>query len=157
MTWVFMMKHKSEGFEKFKDLKILIENQTGRKIKRLCTYNGLTFYSRDFNEFCRDEVIAEALNTACYLISRSLATAIDCKTPIQVWYGKPADYSKLRTFRWPAYYHVSEGKLDPRGEKGIFMKYDDGVKGYRIWPPSERKVILSRDVTFDEDYLFCVK
>ncbi|GJX70172.1 transposable element [Tanacetum coccineum] len=34
MTWVFMMKHKSEAFEKFKHWKILIENQTGRKIKR---------------------------------------------------------------------------------------------------------------------------
>ncbi|GKC46082.1 retrovirus-related pol polyprotein from transposon TNT 1-94 [Tanacetum coccineum] len=100
---------------------------------------------------------AEALNTACYLISRSLAPTIDCKTPIEVWYRKPADYSKLRAFRWPAYYHVIEGKLDPRGENGIFLEYDDGVKGYRIWPPLERRVILSRDVIFDEDYLFCVK
>ncbi|GKG13519.1 hypothetical protein Tco_0350479, partial [Tanacetum coccineum] len=24
--------------------------------------------------------------------------AIDCKTPIEVWTGKPADYSKLRVF-----------------------------------------------------------
>nr|GEV55290.1 retrovirus-related Pol polyprotein from transposon TNT 1-94 [Tanacetum cinerariifolium] len=35
MTWVFMMKHTSEAFEKFKHWKILIENKTGRKIKRL--------------------------------------------------------------------------------------------------------------------------
>ncbi|GJU69290.1 retrovirus-related pol polyprotein from transposon TNT 1-94 [Tanacetum coccineum] len=71
---------------------------------------------------------AEALNTACYLINR-----------------------------WPAYYHVSEGKLDPQGEKGIFMGYGDDVKGYRIWSPLERRVILTRDVTFDEDYLFHMK
>ncbi|GJU24648.1 transposable element [Tanacetum coccineum] len=198
MTWVFMLKHKSEAFEKFKHWKILIENQTGRKIKRLCIDNGLEFCSREFNDFCRDEGIArhytvrytpqqngvaermnrtllertrcqllnagldrsfwaEALNTACYLINRSPATAIDCKTPIEVWSGKPADYSKLRVFGCPAYYHVSEGKLDPRGEKGIFMGYGEGVKGYRIWSPSERRVIFSRDVTFDEDYLFRVK
>nr|GEW43631.1 hypothetical protein [Tanacetum cinerariifolium] len=37
------------------------------------------------------------------------------------------------------------------------MGYDDGVKGYRIWSPSERSVIFSRYVTFDEDYLFRVK
>ncbi|GJU35103.1 retrovirus-related pol polyprotein from transposon TNT 1-94 [Tanacetum coccineum] len=181
MTWVFMMKHKSEAFEKFKHWKILIENQTGRKIKRLRTDNGLEFCSREFNDFCRDEGIArhytvrytpqqngvaermnrtllertrcqllnagldrsfwaEALNTACYLINRSPATAIDCKTPIEVWSGKPADYSKLRVFGCPAYYHVSEGKLDPRGEKGIFMGYGEGVKGYRIWSPSEIRV-----------------
>ncbi|GKA76891.1 retrovirus-related pol polyprotein from transposon TNT 1-94 [Tanacetum coccineum] len=58
MTWVFMMKHKSEAFEKFKHWKILIENQTGRKIKRLCTDNGLEFCLREFNDFCRDEGIA---------------------------------------------------------------------------------------------------
>nr|GEY68366.1 retrovirus-related Pol polyprotein from transposon TNT 1-94 [Tanacetum cinerariifolium] len=76
----------------------------------------------------------------------SPATAIDCKTPIEVWSGKLADYSKLRVSRFLAYYHVSEGKLDSRGEKGIFMGYGDGVKGYRIWSPSERRVIFSRDV-----------
>ncbi|GJX80863.1 retrovirus-related pol polyprotein from transposon TNT 1-94 [Tanacetum coccineum] len=37
---------------------ILIENQTGRKIKRLRTDNGLEFCSSEFNEFCRDEGIA---------------------------------------------------------------------------------------------------
>ncbi|GJW07979.1 retrovirus-related pol polyprotein from transposon TNT 1-94 [Tanacetum coccineum] len=100
---------------------------------------------------------AKALNTACYLINRSPTTAIDCKTPIEVWSGKPAYYSKLRIFRCPAYYHISEGKLDPRGEKGIFIGYGNGVKGYQIWSPLERRFILSRDVTFDEDYLFRVK
>nr|GEW45727.1 retrovirus-related Pol polyprotein from transposon TNT 1-94 [Tanacetum cinerariifolium] len=50
-----------------------------------------------------------------------------------------------------------EEKLDSRGKKGIFMVYDDGVKGYQIWSPSERRVILSRDVTFDDDYLFHLK
>nr|GEZ68175.1 retrovirus-related Pol polyprotein from transposon TNT 1-94 [Tanacetum cinerariifolium] len=100
---------------------------------------------------------AEALNTACYLINRSSATAINCKTLIEVWSGKPAGYSKLRLFGCPTYYHVSEGKLDPGGEKGIFIGYGDEVKGYRIWSPSGRRVILSRDLTFDEDYLFRVK
>ncbi|GKC75234.1 retrotransposon protein, putative, ty1-copia subclass, partial [Tanacetum coccineum] len=37
------------------------------------------------------------------------------------------------------------------------MGYGDGVKGYRIWSPSKKRVILSRDVIFDEDYLFRVK
>ncbi|GJU24241.1 reverse transcriptase domain-containing protein [Tanacetum coccineum] len=58
----------------------------------------------------------------------SPATDIDCKTPIEVWFGKPADYSKLRVFGCPVYYHVSEGVLDLGGEKGIFMGYGDGVE-----------------------------
>nr|GEV55292.1 copia LTR rider [Tanacetum cinerariifolium] len=95
---------------------------------------------------------AKALSTACYLTNRSPATAIYCKTPIEVWSGNPVDYLKVCVFGFPAYYHVSEGKLDPRGEKGIFIRY-----GYQKFSPSERRVILSRDVTFDEDYLFRVK
>ncbi|GJY90342.1 retrovirus-related pol polyprotein from transposon TNT 1-94 [Tanacetum coccineum] len=42
-------------------------------------------------------------------------------------------------------------------KKGIFMGYVNKVKGYRIWSPSQRRVILSRDATFKEDYLFRVK
>lgn len=45
--------------------------------------------------------------------------------------------------------HINEGKLKPREKKGIFVGYGDGVKGFRIWSPTERKVILSRDVTFN--------
>nr|GFC78123.1 retrovirus-related Pol polyprotein from transposon TNT 1-94 [Tanacetum cinerariifolium] len=52
---------------------------------------------------------------------------------------------------------TGEGKLDPGCEKGILIGYGDEVKGYRIWSPSGRRVILSGDVTFDEDYLFRVK
>ena len=94
---------------------------------------------------------AEELNTVCYLVNRSPATAIDCKTPFEVWSEKHADYSGLRSFGCPSYYHVSEGKLEPRSKKGLFMGYGDRVKGYRIWCLDKRKVILSWDVVFDEE------
>jgi hypothetical protein len=41
---------------------------------------------------------AEAASTACYLINRSPSILLDKKTPIEVWFGSPADYSKLRVF-----------------------------------------------------------
>ncbi|KAJ4966312.1 hypothetical protein NE237_018161 [Protea cynaroides] len=96
---------------------------------------------------------AEAVNTVCYLVNRSPATAIDCKTPIKVWSDKPADYKILKIFGCPPYYHVSEGKLEPRAKKNIFMGYGNGMKGYRIWFSSEKKVILSKNITFDENYM----
>ena len=82
--------------------------------------------------------------------NRSPATAIDCKSPFEVWSRKPADYTRSRIFGCPSYYHVSEEKLEPRSKKGLFMGYGDGVKG-RIWCLEKRKVILSRDVVFDEE------
>jgi len=38
---------------------------------------------------------AEAVNTSCYLVNRSPSTAIDFKTPEEVWSGTPANYSHL--------------------------------------------------------------
>ncbi|KAJ4711603.1 Retrovirus-related Pol polyprotein from transposon TNT 1-94 [Melia azedarach] len=97
---------------------------------------------------------AEAVSTACYLINRGPHTGINLKTPFEVWSGKPADYSNLRAFGCTVYYHVNEGKLEPRAKKGVFVGYGDGVKGYRIWSPSEKRVILSRNVVFDENSMF---
>lgn len=71
-----------------------------------------------------------------------------------MWTGKPANYSFLRVFGCEAYYHVNEGKLVPRAKKGYFVGYPSGVKGFRIWCPEEKKCIISRDVTFQENDLY---
>ena len=56
----------------------------------------------------------------------------------------------LKVFGSLAYYHISECKMEPRPKKGNFMGYGDGVRGFRIWFPLERKLILIRYVIFDE-------
>ena len=78
---------------------------------------------------------AKAASTACYLINRSPSIPLDKKTPIEVWYGSPADYSQLRVFGCTAYAHVDNGKLEPRATKCIFLGYQPGVKGYKLWNP----------------------
>ena len=57
-VWVYFLKRKSDVFVTFKQWKALIEKQTGKKIKRLRTDNGLEFCSGEFNEFCKNEGIA---------------------------------------------------------------------------------------------------
>lgn len=94
---------------------------------------------------------AEVVNYACHLINRLSAAAIDGRTPIEVWSGKPAnDYSKLCIFGYPAYFHVTESKLDPQIKKFVFLGFSIGVKEFRLWCPKLKKVIISRDVTFNE-------
>ena len=89
-------------------------------------------------------------STACYLINRSPSIAIEKKTPIEVWSGSPADYSELRVFGCTAYAHVDNGKLEPRAVKCIFLGYKSGVKGYKLWNPETSKVVISRNVVFNE-------
>ncbi|KAE8722570.1 Peptidyl-prolyl cis-trans isomerase FKBP62 [Hibiscus syriacus] len=99
---------------------------------------------------------AEAVNTACYLVNRAPSTAIELKTPMEMWTGKPVDYSNLHVFGSIVYvmYNAHEiSKLDPKSRKCKFLGYADGVKGYRLWDPTARKVIISRDVIFVEDKL----
>ena len=97
---------------------------------------------------------AEAFMYASHLINRLPSAALNDKTPLEVWSGKPAnDYDTLHVFGSTAYYHIKESKLDPRAKKALFMGVTSGVKGYRLWCLSSKKIIYSRDVTFDESVM----
>ena len=97
------------------------------------------------------EFWAEAVSYAGHLINRLPTAANEGKTPMEVWSGKPAtDYHYLHIFWCPAYFHVRESKLDTRAKKAVFLGFNDGVKGFRLWCPDVKKVVVSRDVTFDE-------
>ncbi|TXG65804.1 hypothetical protein EZV62_007079 [Acer yangbiense] len=93
----------------------------------------------------------EALMYASHIVNRLPAFALNGKTPKEVWSGQPvSDYDRLHIFGCPAYFHVTESKLDPRAKKAIFVGFSEGVKGFRLWNSESKKIILSRDVTFDE-------
>jgi hypothetical protein len=40
LTWVSFLREKFDVFEKFKKFKALAENQTGRKLKKICSNRG---------------------------------------------------------------------------------------------------------------------
>ena len=95
-------------------------------------------------------------NRVCYVVNRSPSTAIGLKTTMEIWTGKPADYSYLHAFGYLVYmmYNTQKRtKLDPKSRRCIFLGYADKVKGYRLWDPTTHKIIISRDVIFIEDQL----
>ena len=60
----------------------------------------------------------------------------------------------MRVFDCLAYFHVNDGKLEPKIMKDIFPVYAIGVKGYMWCPdPKSYKFVFSRDVTFDETFM----
>ncbi|CAL8990667.1 unnamed protein product, partial [Prunus brigantina] len=131
--WVYTMKRKDEV------LKIFPKHFTVRETPQ---QNGV---AERMNRTLLEKV------RCIHLINRLPAAANEGKTPMEVWSGKPCtDYKYLHIFGCPAYYHVRESKLDPRAKKALFMGFSTGVKGYRLWCPDEKKIVVSRDVTFDE-------
>ena len=61
--WIFILKHKSDALEKFKQWKFLIENRLGKNVQRLRTNNGMEYCSKDFEKFCKDEGIVRHKTT----------------------------------------------------------------------------------------------
>ena len=64
MTWVYLLKKKSEAFECFKHFKKQVEKQSGMKIKYLRSDNGGEFTSSEFDMYCANKGIQRQLSTA---------------------------------------------------------------------------------------------
>ena len=99
---------------------------------------------------------AEVIKTAAYLLNLTPSSAINLKSPFEMRYQHPSDYSKLRVFGCEAYAHIPRElrtKLDPKATKCVFLGYSSEAKAYRLWEPSDCKIIVSRDVTFNEPRL----
>ena len=56
-TTVYMIKHKSQVIEKFKEFVLFAEKLTGKSVKRLKTDNGGEYTSNEFDQFCKQRGI----------------------------------------------------------------------------------------------------
>ena len=68
---------------------------------------------------------------------------------------KQQSTSKLRVFGCRVFYlgrDPGKGKLDKRGQEGIFLGYSAESNAFRIWSDKKGKVLLSRDVRFIEEH-----
>ena len=54
-VWVCILKSKDQVFEKFVELKALVENSSGQKLKTLCTDNGGEYTSAEFTTCLKKE------------------------------------------------------------------------------------------------------
>ena len=71
--------------------------------------------------------------------------------------GEKPEIGHFRIFGCSLYIHVPRErrtKLEPSGKKGVFVGYGESANAYRIYIPGQRKIELSRDVTFEEDIAY---
>lgn len=94
----------------------------------------------------------EVLYASAYTLNRSPTSALTvAKTPHEMWFGFKPDLSKLKVFGCVAYAHVNKEhttKLDMRSRALVMVGY--APNGFRLWDETNRNIVISRDVKFDE-------
>ncbi|CDF39993.1 unnamed protein product [Chondrus crispus] len=97
---------------------------------------------------------AEALANAVYVRNRVTSRAIPPKmTPYHLWMKSVPNVGHLRVFGSKCWYTLPKHniqKLDARAKEAMFLGYAENTKAYKLWDGDLHKVIVSRDVTFDE-------
>jgi hypothetical protein len=100
---------------------------------------------------------AEACHTVVYTLNRTGSRLIPGNTPFTLWHGFKPSLEHLRIFGCHAYAYIDKQhrtKLDPKSHLCFFLGYCDNTKGYRLWDPVTSKVLLRRDVIFNEQLLY---
>ncbi|XP_072060374.1 uncharacterized protein [Arachis hypogaea] len=110
---------------------------------------ALFFQSKALIAFWKDCVL-----TATFLINCLPSPALQHCSPFDRLFLKQPDYQSLRVFDYLA--HASSllsqrHKFSPRAVRAIFIGYPFGYKGYKLYDPMNKKIFISRDVSFIEN------
>ena len=138
-----------------------------KTIPRTLQYNGVAeCMNRTLNESVRSMRLhagspktfwADAVSTAAYLISRGPSVLMEFKLPEEVWSGKEVKFSHLKVFCCVSYVHIdsdAHSNLDAKSKICFFIGYDDEKFGYKFWDEQNRKIIISRNVIFNEQVIY---
>ena len=97
--------------------------------------------------------MTEALHTGVHILNRCPKKALKDKTSVEAWSEIKPSESHFKTFRCICYAHVpaeKRTKLDEKSQKCVFLGNSDVTKGYRFLDVKTNKLVVSRDVIFDE-------
>ena len=95
----------------------------------------------------------EAVNCAVHILNRSPTLAVRNKTPEEAWSGTKPSVAHFRVFGCLSYAHVPDSKrtkLDNKSLKCVLLGISEESKAYRLYDPLSQKVLISRDVIFNE-------
>ena len=95
----------------------------------------------------------EAVRHSTYLIHRVATRTLRLQTPYECYKKKKPNVGHLRVFGCVCYAkneapHLK--KLDDRSRELVHLGIEPGSKAYRLYDPTNRRVVVSRDVIFAE-------
>ncbi|KAF8774799.1 Copia protein like [Argiope bruennichi] len=97
-------------------------------------------------------------DTAVYLLNHTGLSPDDSKSPHELWTGEPkTKLDHLKVFGTECYAHVPKifrSKFEDKSVHGHFVGYVNKKDGYKIYLPSRKKIIKSRDVDFKPERLY---
>ena len=93
----------------------------------------------------------EAMQHVTWVQNRSPVQALDGKTPYEMIHNKKLNLAGIQEFGAAAYVKdLKAGKLDAQAQLGWFVGYDSKSKGFRIYWPGKRSVMVESNVVFNE-------
>jgi hypothetical protein len=100
---------------------------------------------------------AEVSAAAVYMQNKIPHRILGKMTPEEAFTGMRLDVEHISIFGCLTFSHVPSErrtKLDPTTQQGILVGYSEVSKAYRIYITPLRRVVVSRDVRFEEDRSF---
>ncbi|KAJ9560493.1 hypothetical protein OSB04_005653 [Centaurea solstitialis] len=128
--YVYLMRHKSEAFERFKEFQNEVQNQLDKRIKFLRSDRGGEYLSQEFNN---------------HLIECGIVSQL---TPP---YTPQMNGVSERRNRTLLDMRPTSEKLKPKSDKCFFVGYPKTTVGYYVYNPTENKVFVARGGDFLED------
>ena len=96
----------------------------------------------------------EAARWTVHVLNRSPTLVVKDKTPEEMWSGVKPKVDYFRVFGCLAHVHVIDQKrrkLDDKSLQCVLLGVSHESKAYQLFDPATRRIIVSRDVSFEED------
>ena len=133
------------------------QNGGSERENRTIVEMARTFKYSNPNVKFPEAIWAELVNTAIYVLNRTGKSSKEGVCPYELWMGKKPRIKHLRIIASTCFIHVpaeKRRKMDEKAVKGYLVGYD-GDERYRIYLEEGHKVVLSRDVRFQEKLTDC--